>query len=101
LRASTPIRAVPGGVIISIRVITRASRAGVAGVRGDAILIRLHAPPVEGAANAELVEVLSAALRVPRSAVTIESGARGRQKYVRVTGVDADTASAMLIGPPG
>jgi uncharacterized protein YggU (UPF0235/DUF167 family) len=54
-----------------------------------------------GAANAELVEVLSAALRVPRSAVTIESGVRGRQKYVRVAGVDADTASAMLIGPAG
>lgn len=79
--------------------VTRASRAGVAGVRGDAILIRLHAPPVEGAANAELIEVLSVALRVPRGAVTIESGARGRQKRVRVTGVDAETAAATLIGP--
>src|SRR5258706_11368622 len=43
-----------GGVIISVRVIPRAGQAGLAGTRGDAILVRLQAPPVDGAANAEL-----------------------------------------------
>jgi uncharacterized protein YggU (UPF0235/DUF167 family) len=56
----------------------------------------VSAPPVEGAANAELVEILSAALDVPRRVVTIAAGLRGRQKIVRVAGIDAATAAARL-----
>lgn len=72
---------------ISVRVIPRASKAGIAGTRGDAVLIRLTAPPVEGAANAELVEVLAEALDVSKRAVSIVSGERGRQKRVRIDGM--------------
>jgi uncharacterized protein (TIGR00251 family) len=74
-------------VTIAVRVIPRASRSGVAGMRGEALLVRLNAPPVDGAANAELIEVLASALGVARRAVTIVSGERGRTKRVRIEGV--------------
>ena len=60
------------------------------------MLVRLQAPPVEGAANEELIEVLARALQVPKRAVTIAAGDRSRQKRVRVAGIDAATAAARL-----
>ncbi len=87
----------PGGVLLDVRVVPRAGRAGLAGTRGGALLVRLNAPPVEGAANAELVEVISRLLGVPRRAVTIVAGERGRQKRVRVEGVTVDAARARLV----
>lgn len=76
--------------IIDVRVIPRASKSGIAGMRGDAVLVRLHAAPVDGAANAELIEVLADALGVPKRAVSIVAGERARQKRVRVEGVTLD-----------
>ena len=73
--------------IIDVRVIPRAGKSGIAGMRGDALLVRLHAAPVDGAANAELIEVLAEALGVPKRAVSIASGERSRQKRVRIEGV--------------
>ena len=83
-------------VVISVRVIPRATRSGVAGRRGDAWLVRLHAPPVDGAANDELIDVIATALAVPKRSVSIASGERSRQKSVRVSGIDAPTAAALL-----
>ena len=83
-------------ILLTVRVIPRSKRSGIDGMRGDAILVRLQAPPADGAANEELIDVLAAALAVPRSAVTIVSGERSRQKRVRVSGVDAVTAQARL-----
>jgi uncharacterized protein (TIGR00251 family) len=90
------IESTPEGVVIAVRVIPRSGRSGVAGTRGGALLVRLNAPPVEGAANDELVEVIAAALGVPRRAVTIVSGERSRAKRVRITGVDADHVASRL-----
>jgi uncharacterized protein (TIGR00251 family) len=90
------IQSTPNAIIISIRVIPRAGKSGVAGIRGDAWLVRLHAPPVDGAANEELVEVIAEVLAVPKRAVSIASGERSRQKRVRVSGIDAATAAARL-----
>jgi uncharacterized protein len=90
------IEATPGGVTITVRVIPRASRSGLAGTRGDAVLVRVQSAPVEGAANDELVEVLAQALQVPRRAVTIVAGGRSRQKRVSVAGIDAATAASRL-----
>lgn len=84
------------GVAINVRVIPRANRSGLAGTRGDAVLVRLQSPPVEGAANDELVEVLARALQVPKRAVSIVAGDRSRQKRVRVVGIDAATAALRL-----
>jgi uncharacterized protein (TIGR00251 family) len=89
----TPTR---DGVVIDVRVIPRASNAGLAGTRDGAVLLRLNAPPVEGAANAEVVAILSDLLGVARSAVTILSGHRNRAKRVAVAGVTAAQASRAL-----
>jgi len=85
---------VPGGVILSVRVIPRSARSGLAGTRDGALLVRLAAPPVDGAANAELVEVLAKALRVAKRAISIVSGERGRLKRVRVEGVTEEFVRA-------
>jgi uncharacterized protein (TIGR00251 family) len=84
------------GVTITVRVIPRASRSGVAGTRGDALLVRLTAPPVDGAANAELVAVIADALQVPKRAVSLTAGERSRNKRVHVSGVDKANVEARL-----
>jgi uncharacterized protein len=91
------IQSTRDGILIDIRVIPRAGRSGLAGTRGDALLVRLHAPPVEGAANTELIAVIATALDVPRRSVSIVNGERSRQKRVRVSGIDAATAGRRLI----
>lgn len=81
---------------ITVRVIPRAGRSGPAGTRGDAWLVRLKAPPVDGAANHELIEVLAEALGLPRRAVTIVAGERSRTKRVNIEGLSLDQISARL-----
>ena len=81
---------------INIRVIPRASKSGIAGTRGDAILVRLTAPPVEGAANAELIDVLAEALDVPKRAISIIAGERARQKRVRIDGLTNELVMSTL-----
>jgi len=73
--------------MITVHVLPRASREGLAGLFGDAVRIRLTAPPLENRANEALVRFLSASLNVPRSRVEIVSGRRGRTKVVRVSGI--------------
>lgn len=65
-------------------------------MRGDALLVRLNAAPVDGAANAELIEVLADALKVPKRAVSIVAGERSRQKRVRVEDVTDDYVKSKL-----
>ena len=67
------------------------------GLRGGAILIRLAAPPVEGAANDALIAFLSDALGVARRGVTIVSGEKSRDKRVRIEGLDEASARARLL----
>lgn len=81
-------------VSIDVRVIPRAARSGLAGMRDGVLLVRLTAPPVEGAANAALIEVLSKTLRVPKRALTIVAGERSRLKRVRVEGVTEEFVRA-------
>jgi len=66
-------------------------------MRGDAVLIRLAAPPVEGAANDALIAFLSDALDLPRRNITIVSGEKSRDKRVRIEGMDEPTARARLL----
>jgi uncharacterized protein (TIGR00251 family) len=68
----------------------------VTGVAGDAIRVRLTAPPVDGAANEALVRFLASRLDVPRSALTLVSGQTGRSKVVRVHGISAEEACRRL-----
>jgi len=89
---------VPGGVVIRIHAQPGASRARVAGRHGDAVKVAVRARPVEGAANRELVAVVAEALAVRPAAVSVVSGAHGREKRLRIEGIDAATAAARL-GP--
>lgn len=93
---SLPLRPVDNGVTLSVRVVPRAARDGVAGIRDDALLVRLTAPPVDGAANAALIRFLAERCGVPLRAVTILNGERGRRKVVHISGVSMETAAARL-----
>jgi uncharacterized protein YggU (UPF0235/DUF167 family) len=77
-------------------VIPRAKKSMVEGVRAGALLVRLAAPPVEGAANAALIELLAGALGVPRRAVALLSGDRSRDKRIVVAGITASDARRRL-----
>ena len=66
------------------------------GVHGTALAVRLAARPVDGAANQELIRLLADALSVPRSAVSVRSGAQSRTKRLHVAGIDPATARARL-----
>jgi uncharacterized protein (TIGR00251 family) len=90
------IHAAGDGVLIDVRVIPRAGRSGIAGTRDGALLVRLTAPPVEGAANSELIEVLATALGVAKRAVTLASGERSRQKRMRVAGISVSEVVSRL-----
>ena len=85
-----------GGAEFGVRVIPRAGRDAVAGVRDGALLVRLAAAPVDGAANEALVRVLAETLGVPRRAVTLVSGERSRRKRVRIAGLTAEDAGHRL-----
>jgi uncharacterized protein len=90
------VRDVPGGASLRVRVQPRAARESLAGVREGALVVRLTAPPVEGAANAALARLLGRALGLPPSAVVLRRGAKGRDKVVQVAGLSAAQVAAAL-----
>ena len=79
-----------------MRVLPRSRRDEVAGAHGDALKVRLTAPPVRGKANRALREFLADQLGVSTSDVEILTGHTSRQKRVRVMGVSADAVHALL-----
>lgn len=84
------------GVVITVRVVPRASRNELAGIMGDAVKLRVCAPPVDGKANEGVVEFLAERLDVARSRIGIRSGATGRLKRVRIEGMTVDMARQRL-----
>ena len=84
-----------GAVRFAVRVQPRSSRSAVEGVHGGALRVRLSAPPVDGAANEALVELLAGALGVARRAVRVVAGAAARGKVVEVDGVSAARVRAL------
>jgi uncharacterized protein (TIGR00251 family) len=82
---------------VQVHVVPRASVTAVAGRHGDAVRIRVAAPPVDGAANAELVRFMAQQLGVSRGAVTIARGQSSRSKTVTIAGISTDDALARLL----
>ena len=76
-----------GRVRFSVRVQPRASRSEVVGIYGDALKVRLSSPPVDGAANDELVKFLADAFAVARRDVRILAGESSRSKIVEIEGI--------------
>ncbi|MCY7417327.1 MAG: DUF167 domain-containing protein [Chloroflexi bacterium] len=86
-------------VRVLVRLTPRAGRDSVEGVDAEGRLrVRVAAPPIDGAANDALVRLLSAALDVPRSGVSIETGATARLKRVRIEGMHDDALAARWPG---
>jgi uncharacterized protein len=79
-----------------LHIVPRASETTIAGRHGDALKIRIAAPPVGGAANTELIRFLSERLGVPRAAIAITAGASSRRKTVSVQGLETETALRRL-----
>ncbi|MDD2239059.1 MAG: DUF167 domain-containing protein [Kiritimatiellae bacterium] len=79
----------PAGAILNLRLVPRAAKNAIAGPYGEALKIRLCAPPVDGAANAALIKFLSDTLRLPRARIQILSGQTSRSKRVLLAGVNA------------
>ena len=86
------------GIIFEVRVIARASSVGIVGDYEGAVKVRLSSPPVDGAANAELIRLISKKLGVSKSSVAIVSGETSKTKRLRVTGVTAQKLRDVLAG---
>jgi uncharacterized protein (TIGR00251 family) len=78
------LSATPAGIVLAVKVVARAGRTEIAGVRGDALLVRLAAAPVDGAANDALTQLLASVFHLARRDVTIVSGHGSRTKRIAI-----------------
>jgi uncharacterized protein len=91
---------VPDACRVEIRVVPRASQNGIDGMRDGRIVVRVTAPPVDGAATKAAVSVLAEALGVARTTIQVVSGQTSRNKTVTIGGLGAsDVLSKLAIGP--
>lgn len=84
-----------GRLVFRVQVAPRSSRSEVVGEHNGSLRVRLSAPPVDGAANEELIHVLAKTFKVSRSAVTIVSGHSGRLKQVSIEGVSESALDSL------
>ena len=92
-----PLSVASGVVCLSITVQPRASKTGLAGLQEGRLKIRIAAPPVDGEANGELIRFLARLFALPKTAVSILQGQRGKQKRVRLAGVSLESVRAKLM----
>jgi uncharacterized protein (TIGR00251 family) len=90
------IRSTDAGIEIEVRVIPRAGRSEVAGERDGRLLVRVSAPPVEGAANDALIDLFARLFHRPRRSVRIVAGEKSRAKRIAVDGVTEAEATKKL-----
>ncbi len=86
-----------GAVEFWVHVQPRAGRASVSGVRDGALVVRVTAPPVEGAANEAVRRLLAELLAVPISRIAIAQGERSRRKLIRITGIASSQLLSRLV----
>lgn len=102
--SAIPWRETKEGVELAVRLTPRGGRSGIDGIAeagGRAVLrVRVAAPPVDGAANEALVKTLAEVLGLPRSAIRIVAGAKGRIKTLRLEGENLPARLATLTGGP-
>ena len=82
-----PLARSAAGLTFAVRVVPRAGRTAIAGVRGDAILVRLAAAPVDGAANDALIAFLAELFGRPKRDLTLVSGHASRHKRIAIAGL--------------
>jgi len=83
-------------ITFSVRVIPRSPKAEIVGEYDGALKIKLKSPPVDGAANDELIRFLSKLLAVPKANIEIISGETSRSKRIRVLGITLSQISPIL-----
>lgn len=95
------VRETPTGAVLAVRVTPRASRSSFQGVlekEGQTMLrVALHAPPIDGRANEELLDFLARQLDVPGSSLEIIRGLQSREKLVRMTGMSVKELESLLL----
>ena len=84
------------GISFAVKVHPRARKNAITGAVGEALKLALTAPPVEGKANHAVIEFFADLFAIPRSSVTIASGATSRNKVVRIAGVSKPAAEQRL-----
>jgi uncharacterized protein len=82
---------------IRVRLTPRAAREQIAAGDGGSYLVRVTAPPVDGRANDALCRLIARRAGVAPSRVTLLRGAKGREKVLRVQGIDAATLHERLL----
>lgn len=85
-------RRIEDGWLLQVHAQPGAKTSSIAGMHGEALKIRIAAPPVEGKANAALIAFVAAQLGVARRLVTVEKGESSREKLLRIADPDADPA---------
>ena len=90
------VRETASGAVFRVHVVPRASRSGIAGIRDDALKLRIMAPPVEGKANEECIRLLAETFGVKKGQVTIIAGHASRTKTVAVEGAKADRVASLI-----
>ncbi|MBK9033789.1 MAG: DUF167 domain-containing protein [Myxococcales bacterium] len=96
----TFVRATADGVTLDVLVQPRASRARLGPIHGDRVKLAVTAPPVDGEANAAVIELVAKALGVARGAVAVTAGHSSRRKTVAIRGVDAARVAAAIAEAP-
>jgi len=90
------VRESNGKVLLSIRVQPRSRQNAIAGVRDKSLLVKVNAPPVDGAANEAVIALLAKALDLPKSTFSVSQGARSREKTVKVEHLNVDDVLKLL-----
>lgn len=85
-----------GGCLLSLKVVPRSSRNQVVGIEEGLVKIKLHAPPVEGAANEGLVCYLSKLLKRPKNSLSLVSGHQSRHKRIKIGNMKASEVLEIL-----
>lgn len=86
----------PEGTVLNVKAQPRSSKAGVDGLLGDAVKVRVRCAPVDGKANKELIETLADAFGLPKSRVVFKSGETSKQKRILLMGVSADAVRKVV-----
>lgn len=87
-------------VVLTLHIQPGARKTEICGLHGDALKIRLAAPPVDGKANASLIEFLAKKLGVTKICVELISGASARSKRVRIQGISVEAVAQCLQALP-
>ncbi len=90
------MRESPQGITLTIKAVPRAKRDEIVGIEGDALKVRLNAPPVEGRANEALIKFLAEKLGLKRGDIELVRGETARHKVVRIRGISAGRLKELL-----